>query len=94
MGAQFQKESGTAPPDCKKSHRLINHTPDSIRRLPLHPLGGVGIGVQCEPRAVMAQGVGQGFHIHSVLQRQRGKRMPKLVEAENEGILVEVENGT
>ena len=64
------------------SHRLINHTPDSLRRLPLHPLGGVGVGIQGEARAVMAQGVGQGFHIHAILQRQRGERMSKVVEAD------------
>ncbi len=68
-GAQFQTESGTAPRDFKKSHRLINDTPDGVRRLPLHPLGGVGIGVQCEACAVVTQRVGQGFHVHSMLQR-------------------------
>ena len=50
-------------------HRLVNHTADGIRRFPFHPLGGVGVGVQREPCAVVAQGVGQGFHVHAVLQR-------------------------
>lgn len=75
-------------------HRLVNDTANSVCRLPLHPLGGVGVGIQREPRAVVAQGVREGFHIYTVLQRQGGEGMPKLVEAENEGILVEVENGT
>ena len=35
---------------------------------------------------------GQGLHIHPVLQGHGGEGVPKLVEAENEAILVEVEN--
>lgn len=57
------------------SHRLVNHTPDGIRRLPLHPLGGVGVGVQSEARAVVAQGIREGFHVHAVLQRQGCERV-------------------
>lgn len=49
-------------------HRLVNHTPDGIRCLPLHPLGSVGVGVQGETRAVVPQGVGEGFHVHAMLQ--------------------------
>ena len=58
------------------SHRLINHAADGVRRLPLHPLGGVGVGVQGEARAVVTQGIGQGFHVHTVLQGQRGEGVP------------------
>ena len=43
----------------------------------------MGIGAECEPCRVVAQGAGQGLHIHPILQRQRCEGMPKLVEAEN-----------
>lgn len=51
------------------SHRPVNYVADGVCRFPLHPLSGVGVGVQRESRAVVAQGVGQGFHVHAVLQR-------------------------
>ena len=36
----------------------------------------MGVGVQCEARAVVAQGVGKGLHIHTVLEGQCGEGMP------------------
>ena len=59
-----------------ESHRLVYDVPDGIRRFPLHPLGGVGIGIQCESRRVMTQGVGERLHVHAVLEGQRGKGVP------------------
>ena len=56
-------------------HHLVDHAADSIRRFPLHPLGGVGVGVQGEACAVVAQRVGEGFHIYAVLQGQRREGM-------------------
>ena len=41
-----------------------------LRRLPLGRGGHMGVGVQGEPSAVVAQHPGDGFHIHSVLQGQ------------------------
>ena len=41
-------------------HRLVDHVPNGVR-LPLHPLGGVGVGVQREACAVVAQCVGEGL---------------------------------
>lgn len=70
--ATFQNGS----PSQKYLHCLIYHTADGVRRLPLHPLGRMGVGVQGEARAVVAQGVGQGLHIHAVLQGQGCERMP------------------
>ena len=58
------------------SHRLVDDVSDGVRRLPAHPLGGVGVGVQSEARAVVSQRVGEGLHVHTVLQGERGKRMP------------------
>ena len=42
----------------------------------------------------MAQHGREGLHIHAALQRQSREGMEKLVEAENEAILVAVENET
>ena len=61
---------------CWGLHRLVDDAADGVRRLPLHPLGRVGVGVQGETCAVVAQSVGQGFHIHSILQRQGCESMP------------------
>lgn len=66
-------ESSTPP--VISLHRMVDHTADGVRRFPLHPLGGVGVGVQREPCAVVAQGVREGFHIYTVLQRQGGEGM-------------------
>lgn len=41
---------------------------------------GVGIGAECEPCRVVAQGAGQGLHIHPILQRQRCEGMPEIME--------------
>ena len=65
-----------ALPLLLKSHRLVDHAPDGIRRLPFHPLGGMGVGIQCESRAVVAQRIGERLHIYTVLQGERGERMP------------------
>ena len=59
-----------------ESHHLIDDVSDGIRCLPLYPLGGVGVGVQREARRVVAQRVGESFHIHAVLQGQRGEGVP------------------
>ena len=49
-----------------KSH--LHEAADLLRRLLLHPVGNVGVGVQRKAGGVMAQHTGQGFHVHSVLQ--------------------------
>ena len=56
-------------------HCLINNATDSVCRLPLHPLGGVGVGVQRKSCAVVAQSVGESLHVHAVLQGQCRKGM-------------------
>ena len=57
-------------------HRLVDHADDGVCRLPIHPLGGVGVGVQGEDRAVVVQGVGEGLRVHTVLQGQCRKGTP------------------
>ena len=41
----------------------------------------MSVGVQGESSGVMAQHGGQGFHVHSVLQRQHGECVTKVMEA-------------
>lgn len=52
---------------------------DFLRRAPLHIVGDVRIGVQCEPCAEVAQHTGPVFHIHTVLQRQGRERMTQII---------------
>lgn len=54
----------------------------------------MGVGIQRKSGAVVSQHPGDGLDVHTVLQGQCCERMSKLVEAENEAILVEVENRT
>ena len=47
---------------------MINYVSDGICRLPFHPLGDVGVGVQREICAAVTKRVGESFHVHAVLQ--------------------------
>ena len=42
----------------------------------LHIVGDMGVGVQGEARAVVAQHTGQGLHIHTAGDCHRSERMP------------------
>ena len=42
----------------------------------------MGIGVEGEARGVVAQGSGEGFHIHAVLEAQGGEKVPHVMEAD------------
>ena len=57
-------------------HDLRHEAAHGLRRLVLHLPGSVGVGAQGEPGVVMAQRVGEGLHIHAVLEGQRGEGMP------------------
>ena len=47
---------------------------------------GVGIGAEGEARVVVPKHTADRFHIYAVLEGQGCESVPKLVEAENEGI--------
>ena len=50
--------------------------PYRICRLLLHGGGHMGVSVKGESGAVVAQHGGEGFHVHSILQRQHGECVP------------------
>ena len=52
-------------------HLLADDAADGVCGVLLHLGRGVGIGVQGEPRRVVAQRAGQRFHVHPAFQRQR-----------------------
>ena len=48
-----------------------------MRRLELRVGGDVGVGVQREPRRVVAQHTADGLDVHAVLERHRGEGVYK-----------------
>ena len=54
-------------------HLLADDTADGVCGILLHLRRGVGVGVQGEPRRIVAQRAGQRFHVHPAFQRQRGE---------------------
>ena len=57
-------------------HLLADDPTDGVCGILLHLGRGVSVGVQREPRRVVAQGTGQRFHIHAAFQRQRCEGVP------------------
>ena len=49
--------SPSGPAFILELHRLADDADNGVRRLPAHPLSGMGVGVQSEACGVMAQGV-------------------------------------
>lgn len=62
---------------CYRFHEAA----DFLRRAPLHIVGDVRIGVQCEPCAEVAQHTGQGFHIHAAGDCHRCECVSEVMEA-------------
>lgn len=59
-------------------HCHLHEISDLLRRLLLHPVRNVGVGVQRKSRGEMAQHLGQGFDVHAILQCQRGEGVPQI----------------
>ena len=76
------------------SHILRYELSHCIGCLFLHPGCDVGVCAEGKARIEVPQHTGDRLDVHAVLQGQRGEGVAKLVEAENEAILVEVENKT
>ena len=53
---------------------------DLLCRASLHIVGDMGVGVQSESRAVVAQHAGQGLHVHAAGDRHRGECVSEVVE--------------
>ena len=63
-------------------HCLSHEAAHSLGGVLLHLPGDVGVGVQCEARAVVAQDAGDGFGVYTLLNRQRGKGVSQPVEGD------------
>ena len=61
-------------------HLLADDPADGVGGILLHLRRGVGVGVQCETRRIVAQRAGQRFHVHPAFQRQRGEGVSEVVE--------------
>ena len=61
-------------------HLLADDAADGIGSVLLHLGRGVGVGVQGEPRRIVAQRAGQRFHVYPAFQGQRGEGMSEVVE--------------
>ena len=58
------------------AHLLADDPTDGVCGILLHLGRGVSVGVQREPRRVVAQRAGQRFHVYPAFQRQRGEGVP------------------
>ena len=58
------------------AHLLADNPTDGVCGVLLHLGRGVSVGVQREPRRVVAQRTGQRFHVYPAFQRQRGEGVP------------------
>ena len=63
-------------------HLLADDPTDGVCGILLHLGRGVSVGVQREPRRVVAQGTGQRFHIHAAFQRQRCEGVAQIVKTD------------
>ena len=63
------------------AHLLADDPTDGVRRVLLHLCRGVGVGVQREPRRIVAQSTGQRFHVYPAFQGQRGEGVAQVMES-------------
>ncbi len=64
------------------AHLLADDNANGVRRVLLHLCRGVGVGVQCETRRIVAQRAGERFRIYSAFQRQRGEGVAQVMESD------------
>ena len=64
-----------------RSHDLRHEAAHGLRGFVLLLAGGVGVGSQGESGIVVAQHTADGFHVHAVLQGQRGECVSEIVKA-------------
>ena len=62
------------------AHLLADDPADGVCGVLLHLRRGVSVGVQREPRRVVAQRAGQRFHVYPAFQRQRGEGVSEIME--------------
>ena len=62
------------------THLLADDPADGVRCVLFHLRRGVGVGVQGEPRRIVAQRAGQRFHVYPAFQRQRGEGVSEIME--------------
>ncbi len=60
-------------------HRLDHEAPHLLGGILLHITGHMGVGVQREARAVVAQDAGDRLGIYTVLNRQRSEGMSQAI---------------
>ena len=63
------------------SHHLCHEAAHGLCGFVLLLTGGVGVGAQGEARIVVPQHTADSFHVHAVLQSQRGKCVSEIVKA-------------
>ena len=64
------------------AHLLADDPADGVCGVLLHLRRGMGVGVQREPRRVVAQRAGQRFHVHPAFQGQRGEGVAQIVKTD------------
>ena len=82
QGAPGRFPSALPVPVLRRSDSLCDELPHPVGGILSHLLGNVGVGVQGEPRAVVAQDAGDRFDIHPLLDRQGGEGVPQPVEGD------------
>ena len=65
------------------SHLHRQHVSDRLGRLDLRGRRDVGVGVEREARAEVPEHAADRFDVHTVLERERGERVPQIVHPEH-----------
>ena len=63
-------------------HLLADDPADGVGGILFHLRRGVGVGIQREPRRVVAQRAGQRFHVYPAFQGQCGEGVAQVMESD------------